>query len=331
MRKLLLLFLLSLFVCSCTQSADDDKANRWTNAPNKIKVLCTIEMISDLVRQIGQEHVEVLTLICGDLNPHSYEFVKGDEEKLLLADLVFYNGLGLEHSPSLLHYLQKHRGATALGDLLLQQPNKVLQVEGRPDPHIWMDVSLWQELIDPIAHILGQKDALHREQYLLHAAALKECFKTIHAEICSSLHKIDPGKRYLVSSHDAFQYFARAYLSTAQEIESNSWHIRCMAPEGLAPDSQISPSDIQQIIKHLSKYSITTLFTESNVSKDSIRKILDAGKQQGLDLHIAKETLYSDAMGPTGSDGDSYLKMVQHNARIIAAGLQPARADGTGT
>jgi manganese/zinc/iron transport system substrate-binding protein len=132
------------------------------------------------------------------------------------------------------------------------------------------------------------------------------------------LHAIPPDRRYLVTSHDAFNYFARAYLAEEDELADGRWHERFAAPEGLAPDSQLSTTDIQAIINHLDTYHILVLFPESNVSKDSIRKIVDAGAQKGLHLTIADGYLYADAMGPVGSDGDTYLKMIAHNAALIA-------------
>ena len=103
----------------------------------------------------------------------------------------------------------------------------------------------------------------------------------MHARIKSRMQAIPSEKRFLVTSHDAFNYFTRAYLASEDELETDSWQKRFAAPEGLAPESQLSPSDIQHIIGHLHKYNINVLFPESNVSKDSIRKILQARKCKG--------------------------------------------------
>ncbi len=121
-----------------------------------------------------------------------------------------------------------------------------------------------------------------------------------------------------MTSHDAFNYFARAYLAEEGEIETKDWEKRFAAPEGLAPESQLSVKDIQGIIDHLKQHSIHLLFPESNVSRSSIKKILQAGQEHGLNVSIASCALYGDAMGAPGSEGDTYLKMIHYNARMIA-------------
>jgi manganese/zinc/iron transport system substrate-binding protein len=129
------------------------------------------------------------------------------------------------------------------------------------------------------------------------------------------LQGVPSNKRYLVTSHDAFNYFARAYLKDPEEKE---WHDRFQAPEGLAPESQLSVADIIAIIHHMKKYQIKVLFPESNVSRDSIRKIVDAGNENGMELKIATTPLYGDAMGKKGDDGDTYIKMILHNGKTIS-------------
>jgi manganese/zinc/iron transport system substrate-binding protein len=291
--------------------------------PNgKLKVLSTTAMIESVVSAVGGEHVDSLALIAGELDPHSYQLVKGDDEKLAFAQIVFYNGLGLEHGPSLQDYLAKNIKSVSLGDQLLKHDSKlILHYKGQLDPHIWMDISLWSKIVPNIVDVLSKQDPLHAEHYKANGAKLiNEMMKT-HAEIKANLQKLPSKKRYLVTSHDAFNYFARAYL--AEEGESdNIWQERFAAPEGLAPDSQLSANDIQAIIDHLKKYNIHVLFPESNVSKDSIRKIMQAAREKGLNVKISTDLLYSDAMGQPGSDGDTYLKMIQHNAHAIFEGLQ---------
>lgn len=290
--------------------------------PNgKVKALATIAMIDDLVRQIGGDRVDSAVLIKGELDPHSYQLVKGDDEKLAFADVIFYNGLGLEHGPSLQGYLQHQPKAVALGDEIQKAaPALIIQYKGQTDPHIWMDVSLWAKTIPLIVQSLSQKDPQHAEFYRANGEKVTQALLAAHQRIKDELQAISPEKRYLVTSHDAFNYFARAYLADEAEAEQ-VWRARAVAPEGLAPESQLSAADIQAIIDHLARYHINVLFPESNVSRDSIRKIVQAGTEKGLNVSIADKFLYADAMGRPGSDGDTYLKMIQHNANAVAAFL----------
>lgn len=316
-------YLLLLILSACggnTQDAKNrtDALKKWKEPNGKIKVLSTTAMIDDVVKQIGREHVDTLTLIQGELDPHSYQLVKGDGENLARANLIFYSGLGLEHGPSLQQYLQDNQNAIGLGNKIQENaPELIVMCQGQPDPHIWMDISLWARTVPFIVEALSEKDSAHKEYYLKNAEALLSKMQLLHGHLREELQSIPEEKRYLVTSHDAFNYFARAYLATDEEVKNDQWFKRVAAPEGLAPDSQLGATDIQGILDHVALYDIHVLFAESNVSKDSIRKILTAGEEKGLKLRIANPALYSDAIGKKGSDGDTYMKMVEHNAKTI--------------
>ena len=228
----------------------------------------------------------------------------------------------MEHGPSLQHYLRTSSKAVSLGNKIREQnPEAIIVFHGQLDPHIWMDVELWAGSIPFIVEALSRKDPAHAQIFQQNGEKLLSEMREMHARIKSRMQAIPSEKRFLVTSHDAFNYFTRAYLASEDELETDSWQKRFAAPEGLAPESQFSPSDIQHIIGHLHKYDINVLFPESNVSKDSIRKILQAGSEKGLHLTIAKNFLYADAMGHPGSDGDTYLKMIEHNVKMLENNL----------
>lgn len=292
--------------------------------PNgKVKALSTVAMIHDLVKTIGGDYVDSYTLIRGELDPHSYQLVKGDDETLAFADLIFFNGLGLEHGPSLQKYLLNSPKVVSLGDSIRKNdPSIILDQKGQIDPHIWMDIEIWRLTIPLIVQHLSQKDPLNADYYLKNGKKLDAELATTNQEIYDLLQAIPEKQRYLVTSHDAFNYFTRRYLATPEEALQGGWEKRFAAPEGLAPESQLSVSDIQQIVRHLKEHQIHVLFPESNVSKDSIRKIVQVGLEMGMSLQVACAVLYADAMGSPGSDADSYQKMVRHNAQVIADHLQ---------
>lgn len=295
----------------------------WMQNNGKLKVLSTTAMIGDLVKQVGGSHVDNLVLIKGDLDPHSYQLVKGDNEKLLASHIIFYNGLGLEHGPSLQSYLEKNNKAVPLGNLVQNQfPSLIIYVNNQPDPHIWMDISLWSKVIPHIVNSLVEIDPEHSNEYRNNGEKLIQELSALHDDVKQGIQSIPDEKRYLVTSHDAFNYFTRQYLASEEEKEHEQWSKRFQAPEGLAPDSQLSTSDIQFIIDHLKKYHIEVLFPESNVSRDSIRKILSAGENHGLRLRLSDEPLYGDAMGSPEENGNTYIKMMRHNARVIEKQLK---------
>lgn len=325
MKGFIAFIICALFLSGCSSGQKND-FQAWAKPDGRLKVLSTIAMINDLVEQIGGENVSALTLVKGGLDPHSYQLVKGDDEKLALADLIFCSGLGLEHGPSLREYLGKKTKSICLGDLIREaNPELIIYLQKTPDPHIWMDVSLWAKGVPIIVAALSQKDPAHAEQYKQRGDALVQRMLAEHAHFQQELAKIPPEKRYLVTSHDAFNYFARAYLSTETERSAGGWQKRFVAPEGLAPESQLSSVDIRQILTHMKAYNVHVIFPESNVSQASIRKLLDAGSEEKMPLKIVSESLYGDAMGPPGSEGDTHLKMIHHNVETIGKYLGGAK------
>lgn len=316
------LFLIFVLVSCSSDPCRTSPLRQWMQADGKIKVLSTTAMIDDLVREVGGDEVDTIILIKGDLDPHSYQLVKGDDEKLARADILFANGLNLEHGPSLQRSLRDNPKAVMLGDLLMKsRPDKILKLKGDTDPHIWMDISIWSLNVPLISEALSrlrpEKSAYFQER----GQKLIEELTQAHTEVLQIVHEVPAEKRYLVTSHDAFSYFARAYLAEPDEILNDQWRDRFQAPEGLAPESQISQQDIKEIIDHLKTYNIQVVFPESNVSRDCLQKIVQAGNEKGLQVRLGNPYLYGDSMGPCGSDGDTYLKMIKHNAKTIREDL----------
>ncbi len=286
----------------------------------KVKVLSTNAIIDDIVRQIGGDRIDHISLICGQIDPHSYELVKGDDEKLIAAHVIYYNGLGLEHGASLRYQLEHHPNAIPVGQSIQKRfPDQIIYDEGQLDPHIWTDIELWSMIIDPILESLKEMDPAGTSIFEENAERLRQSMLHEHQQIRADFQRVPSERRYLVTSHDAFNYFTRSYLRTPDEVEQSEWKKRFEAPEGLAPDGQLSTTDIQKIIEHLCLYHIEAVFPESNVSKDSLRKIVHACRQKGLEVRISDEVLYGDAMGGSDSGADTYLKMIRRNADVMIA------------
>lgn len=302
------LCILLLFLSGCSEQPIDSNNS-------KPKVLSTVAMIHDLVKEIGQDKIEAEILIQDDLDPHTYELVKGDDEKFMSADIVFCNGLGLEHGLSLRKLIESNPKSVLLGEKI--DSSFLLQTEGQKDPHIWMDISLWATLIDPIVHELSLKDPAHAEEFRMRGDSLREKMLTADADFFRRLQSVPQEKRFIVTTHNAFHYFTRRYLAEESEKSEGSWVVRVTAPEGLAPDAEISLSDIKAILEHIQKYHVTILFPESNLSKDALYKIMYAGKEMGLSLRLSKESVFGDSMG-----GNSYLGMMEHNVSLIAKELE---------
>ena len=305
------LFLL-LFLVSCAQQSRVAEERHWRSTNGRIKVLATTGMINDVVKQVGGSDVDTIPLIRGELDPHSYELVKGDDEKFSRADIVFYNGLGLEHSLSLRRQLEGKLKAVSVAESLIEEdPSFILVIDGQYDPHIWTDLSLWAHVIDPVVKALSQMAPAKAASFQERGEGLRRQMLDLDRFAFQRLQAIDASRRYLVTSHDAFNYFTRRYLRTPGEKD---WKRRFRAPEGLAPEAQLSVADIMSVIDHIKEYRISVLFPESNVSRDSLKKILSAA---GQNVRLCEQPLYGDAMG----EGQSYLEMMEHNISVIAREL----------
>ncbi len=294
-------------LCGC--SSEPSKLDSWMQQNGKIKVLSTTAMINDVVARVGKDKIDSITLVTGDIDPHSYELLKGDDEKLQFANLIFYNGLGLEHGASLRSRLENSPNAVSVGGFLQQKhPQSIIQRGNQMDPHIWLDVMLWADIVDPIVEALCKIDPSSTAEFQENGRAVKEEMLQLHQKLVDQLAQIPAEKKYLVTSHDAFNYFSQRYLGSQDRFH---------APEGLAPDGQLSSHDIQRVMDLLQRFHITVLFPESNVSRDSLKKIAAASREKGALVKIAPEPLYADALGEPGSDADTYFKMMNHNVRVL--------------
>lgn len=310
----------SFLFLGCSGTENRSKLKNWMQPSQELRILCTTAQIGDVVSKVGGERVKTWVLIQGDLDPHSYELVKGDDEKITFADAIFYNGLYLEHGASLSSLLCSSPKSTSLGDAIAAQyPEKILKRGTVVDPHVWMDVSIWQLTIPTVLEKLITLDPEGAPYYQERARDLSQQMNAVHTSIKTKLRLVPSHKRYLMTSHDAFRYFTRGYLADDGEAD---WHKRFAAPEGLAPDGQLSPVDIQRMINFLRAHQICVLFPESNVSRDSIKKIASAGSELGLEIRVCNEALYGDSMS-----GLSYFEMMESNADTIARHLHSPHFD----
>lgn len=306
LKAVFLITSLSFLLVSCLAKKESVPAKK----SKKVIVLSTIGMIDDLVKEIGKDYVETLSVVPKNLDPHSYELVKGDEEKFYQADLIFYNGLGLEHGASLRRMLKSNNKAKALGDVVYDSyPELILRIDGEIDPHIWMDISLWMETVSTIVEELAKKDPLHSSAYRENGTRLYEQMKAADESARNRFASLPLEKTYLVTSHDAFNYFTRRYLAPGNP----NWAEHCCAPAGLAPEAELSVTDLLAVLAFIEKHQTKVLFFESNVNRDGLEKLKSAGASKGIKIKLSDRALFGDSMG----DATSYIEMIEHNIAVI--------------
>jgi manganese/zinc/iron transport system substrate-binding protein len=277
---------------------------------HSILVTATTSIIADAVKQIAGEHVMVHTLMGPGIDPHSYHARLSDMRALLSSDIILYNGLHLEGKmASILEKMQIMKPTYAVADIIDQ--NKFIQsdeFDGIYDPHIWFDVTLWIQVIRYITEILIKHDRINAKTYRHNCNSYVTQLQKIHYEIQTKIKEIPKKNRFLVTTHDAFSYFGRAY------------DIKVIALQGINLDAEPCITDMQQLVQVIVKNNIKTIFVESSLPHRSMQAISQAVHANGWQVQIGDE-LYSDALGPQHSDAHTYIGMLKHNVNSVVNGL----------
>ncbi|WP_213357784.1 metal ABC transporter solute-binding protein, Zn/Mn family [Chlamydiifrater phoenicopteri] len=318
-RALLLLFGAALpALTGCSSQKMISKTSQKTPY-----ILATNRMIYDCVKEVAGESVQCQLLIKGELDPHSYELVKGDSDKIAGADVVFCCGLGLEHTLSLRKLLENNPKVVKLGDCLAEKNKfKILYEEGVQDPHIWLDMGIWKHVPQEIAFALAKAYPELSEKFFANANKLAEELNKIDGWAKQSLSSVPIDKRFLVTGHSAFRYFSYSYLAEKEERESGFWKERFISPEGISPEAQIGIRDIIRVSDYICEHCVEVVFPEESLNQDSLRKIVSCLKKKHC-VRLSKQAIYSDNV-PLNK---SYFDMFKHNVCIITEELGGCVAD----
>lgn len=277
---------------------------------DKISVVATIGMITDAASELGGSRVKVQGLMGAGVDPHFYKASAGDIQRLQNADLILYNGLHLEaRMAEVLEQLSKRRAVVAVAEAL-PESQRISDPEfgGSYDPHIWFDVSKWSVAVDAVAKALIEVDPEGEEIFLENLKAYQLKLTALDESVRQTLSAVKTQQRILITAHDAFGYFGKAY----------DFEVRGL--QGISTVSETGARDVQKLANFIAGNRIGALFVESSVPRKNIEALQAAVQSRGFDVQIGGE-LFSDAMGEEGSFEGSYIGMITHNANIIAAAL----------
>ena len=321
LTRLSFLLLLPFSICILTFLGCDNKDTGHPDDPRTaieinpyegefpIPSTVTVGMVADLLRVIGGEHFESEQLMGPGVDPHLYTATRDDAAAILSAKLVLYNGLMLEGKMSEVLKSSPQRPAIPVGELL---PRSSLQYDpdskNHPDPHVWMDANLWRLAALSLTEKLCIFDPEHSTEYVNNAAQLESKLTLLHEYGKVIMAGVPTGQRVLVTSHDAFRYFGRAYGLDVQAVQ------------GISTESEAGLKRINELVKMLVEKKVAAVFIESSVSKESIESLLEGASQQGHEVVIGGQ-LYSDAMGEAGTYEGTYIGMMDHNLTTIAKAL----------
>lgn len=309
-----------LALAGCRESAGDTgRGDRPDSGSDRITVVATTGMLADLARAITGDHAEVRALMGEGVDPHLYKPSPGDIRLLSSADVVLYNGLHLEGKMGeVLESLGRKKTVVAAAEGI--DPARLLappEFEGQKDPHIWFDVSLWMEAAEVVRDALAKADPPRGPVYGVNAEKHIAALAALHEEVKAEIGRIPSDRRVLITAHDAFGYFGRAY------------GIEVLAIQGISTDSEAGLKDINHLVDVIVQRRVPAVFVESSVPRRTIEALIEGARARGQQVRIGGE-LFSDAMGPAGTPEGTYIGMIRHNVRVIVEGLAGAPPAGEG-
>jgi len=279
--------------------------------PRPYLIVTTTAMVKDIVQSVAGTNARVVGLFGEGVDPHLYKPTRDDVAQLLKADVVFYSGLMLEGRMTDTFLKVSRRGVPVfavtekLDEKYLLEPK---EFAGHTDPHVWMDVQGWIQAVHVVAKSLGEVDAPGAPQYLANAAAYAAQLQQLDTRAKAALASIPKERRVLITAHDAFNYFGRAYDIEVQGIQ------------GISTESEAGVADINKLVDFIVKRKIPAIFVESSVSDKNMRALVEGCRSRGHAVKIGG-TLFSDAMGAPGTYEGTYMGMIDHNVTTVVRAL----------
>jgi len=280
-----------------------------TDAPDdgKISIVCTVAMIGDVVKEVAGDQAHVVTLLGPGTDPHGYKPTRDDIVAMQNADVIFYAGLHLEGKMTdVLAKLGQQKPVYALAEVI--DKTKLLDRDGAHDPHVWMDATLWAQVVREAGRRLSERDPTHAADYTRRADELAARCEALFVYGQQVMKTIPPQSRLLVTSHDAFNYFGRAY------------GIDVTGVQGISTESEANIKDINRLVDTLVSRNVKAVFVESSVAPKNVQAIVEGAKSRGHDVNVGGE-LFSDAMGAGGTYEGTYIGMIDHNITIVVNAL----------
>ncbi|HUF13441.1 MAG TPA: zinc ABC transporter substrate-binding protein [Longimicrobiales bacterium] len=277
---------------------------------NGVRAVATTSMIAWAVAEVGGTRVEVEGLMGPGVDPHLYKATASDVRKLAEADVIFYNGLHLEAAMGeLLEEMSARRPTVAVTrtisrDSLLAPP----EFRGAYDPHVWFDVEMWSRAVEAVRQALVELDPAGAAEFDANAARVTTELRELDGWVHARVNELDPARRVLVTAHDAFNYFGRAY----------GFEVRGL--QGISTASEAGTADVHELAVMIAERRIPAVFVETSIPRRTIEAVQAAVRSRGFDVQIGG-ALFSDAMGNPGTDEGTYPGMVRHNVNTIVDGL----------
>ena len=291
-------------------SGCDPKGQPGAATGDKLRVVTTIGMITDVVKNVGGPRVEVTGMVAPGVDPHFYNPTPKDVQRLGSAHIIFYNGLHLEAKMTdILAKMSEDTLTVAVTDAvdrnLLLTP---AEYEGLYDPHLWFDVELWMQTVGKVRDALSEFDAENTDLYRSNAERYLTKLTELDEYVKSQVEHVPSQQRVLVTAHDCFNYFGKAY----------GFEVRGL--QGISTATEVGIADVQELATFIAERGISAIFVESSVSPRSLEAVKSAVKSKGFDVKIGG-VLFTDAMGNEGTPEGTYIGMIRYNINTIVHAL----------
>ncbi|MBA6315712.1 manganese transporter [Cellulophaga baltica] len=303
MKKYLIITLCTLAIISCKSDKKDN---------GKINVVTTTSMITDLVKNIGGDYINLQGLMGSGVDPHLYKASEGDVSKLSEADIIFYNGLHLEGK--LVEVFEKmahqNKKTIALSDALDERT--LIGSEffaSNYDPHIWFNVDYWKEATKFVVLQLSEALPEHQAVFKTNGEAYLNKLETLKTKLNKIIQTLPEDKRVLVTAHDAFNYFGK------------SFGFEVVGLQGLSTATEAGVQDVQKLSDFIIERKVKAIFIESSVPKRTIEAVKAAVNAKKYEVEIGG-SLYSDALGNPGTAEGTYIGMFEYNVNTIVNALK---------
>lgn len=301
MRYFILIVLLFAFV-ACKNPADSD---------GKIRVVTTTNIIENLVAEIGGDAVSLQSLMGPGVDPHLYKASEGDVSKLSNADIIFYNGLHLEGKlTDVFEKMKRTKNMVALGDELPK--DQVIASEnfgGNYDPHVWFNVQFFKQFAQTVADELSKQDPDNAEVYAENNKRYQEKLDELDKELIAIIETLPKERRILVTAHDAFSYFGKAY------------DFQVVGLQGISTATEAGVRDVRELSDFIIQNNVKAIFIESSVPRRTIEALQAAVLSKNHQVEIGG-SLYSDSIGNPGTEEGTYIGMYKYNVNTIINALK---------
>ena len=309
-------FLLLLVATATLPSCGDHHPHPQSgNADRKVRIVTSTTMVTDLVQQLAGDAAEVEPLMGPGVDPHLYKPTAEDVKKLQRADAIIFSGLHLEGrmAETFKNMVSIGKEVLSIGEQLPRQ-ELLRTTEEDVDPHIWGDAKLWSKAIPVVSNFLFKLMPAHKEQIDQHGLIYLRDLAAAHEWLRGRVNELPDTARVLVTSHDAFRYFGRAY------------GLEVISVQGISTDGEASLSDVARVVDQVKRRKVKALFVENSVPPAMIQRISkDSGAVIGGELLSDALSTPGDIedVGGQSADRGTVIGMLKSNMHRITTALKP--------